>query len=60
MMQYIISRCKSTAGSTDERGHRNSLLKSTVQMCLLQAKVWAYTEHKRIGNNVKTTVVSGF
>jgi hypothetical protein len=42
MLQYLISLCKSTAGSTNDRGRRNTLLNSTVQMCLLQAKVWAY------------------
>jgi hypothetical protein len=41
-LQMLINRCRSAEGSSADREHRNTLLKSTTQFCLLQAKVWAY------------------
>jgi hypothetical protein len=44
-LQILISKCRSTAGSPSDRELRNALLKSTVGLCLLQVKVWAYSEY---------------
>ena len=41
-LQALINKCRSTSGSTVDRNLRNSLLKSTVGLCLLDARVWAY------------------
>jgi hypothetical protein len=41
-LQTLINRCRTTAASTADRNLRNSLLKSTVSLCLLQVKIWAY------------------
>jgi hypothetical protein len=41
-LQVLINRCRTSAGSKADREMRNSLLKSTVGLCLLQARVWAY------------------
>jgi hypothetical protein len=41
-LQDLINKCRTTAGSTADRNLRNSLLKSTVGLCLLQVRVWAY------------------
>ncbi|MDR1865178.1 MAG: hypothetical protein LBR08_06355, partial [Bacteroidales bacterium] len=41
-LQTLISKCRSTAGSAADRTLRNTLLKSTVGLCLLQVKIWAY------------------
>jgi hypothetical protein len=43
-LQVLINKCRSTAGSAADREVRNSLLKSTVGLCLLQVKIWAYGE----------------
>ncbi|MDR3196529.1 MAG: hypothetical protein LBU34_01565, partial [Planctomycetaceae bacterium] len=44
-LQLLINKCRSTAGSAADREQRNSLLKSTVGLCLLQVRVWAYSEY---------------
>jgi hypothetical protein len=44
-LQALINKCRSTAGSPADRTLRNSLLKSTVGLCLLQVRVWAYGEY---------------
>lgn len=41
-LQALISKCRSITGSPADRSHRNALFKSTVALCLLQVKVWAY------------------
>ena len=41
-LQVLINKCRTTAGSTADRNQRNSLLKSTAGLCLLQVRVWAY------------------
>jgi hypothetical protein len=40
-LQTPINKCRSTAGSAADRMLRNTLLKSTVGLCLLQVRVWA-------------------
>ena len=44
-LQTLINRCRSTAGSAADRELRNTLLKSTVGLCLLQARVWVYGQY---------------
>jgi hypothetical protein len=44
-LQLLINKCRSTAGSPADRELRNALLKSTVGLCLLQIRVWAYGEY---------------
>jgi hypothetical protein len=44
-LQELINKCRSTAGSTADRTLRNTLLKSTVGICLMQGKIWAYGEY---------------
>jgi hypothetical protein len=44
-LSILIARCRSVNGSSADRTVRNSLLKTTVGLCLTQAKVWAYTEY---------------
>ncbi|MDR2359517.1 MAG: hypothetical protein LBD87_06955 [Prevotellaceae bacterium] len=41
-LRFLIPQCRSTSGSKDDRNRRNSLLKLTVGLCLLQVRVWAY------------------
>jgi hypothetical protein len=41
-MQVLINKCRTSAASTADRTLRNSLLKSTVGLCLLQVRIWAY------------------
>ena len=41
-LKLLIEKCRSTAGSTDDRARRNSLLRSTVDLCVIQIKFWAY------------------
>jgi hypothetical protein len=43
-LQALINKCRSTAGSPADRALRNTLLKSTVGLCLLQGRIWAYGE----------------
>jgi hypothetical protein len=44
-LQKLISKCRSTSGSSADRELRNSLLKSTVGLCVFQIKIWAYGEY---------------
>jgi hypothetical protein len=41
-LQTLINKCRTNAASTADRTLRNSLLKSTVGLCLLQVRIWAY------------------
>jgi hypothetical protein len=41
-LQELILKCRSSAGAPVDRQERNSLLKLTVGLCLLQARSWAY------------------
>jgi hypothetical protein len=44
-LQVLITKCRTSAASSADRTLRNSLLKSTVDLCLLQVKVWAYGQY---------------
>ncbi|MDR3350950.1 MAG: hypothetical protein LBN98_04835 [Prevotellaceae bacterium] len=41
----LINRCHTNQASLTDRAQRNMLLKSTVGLCLLQVKVWAYASY---------------
>ena len=41
-LQALVNKCRTSAASSEDRAVRNSLLKSTVGLCLLQVKVWSY------------------
>ncbi|MDR3141799.1 MAG: hypothetical protein LBU37_08770 [Tannerellaceae bacterium] len=41
-LDVMIKRCRTTAGSPMDRAIRNTLLKSSVGLCLVQIKIWAY------------------
>ena len=43
-LQLLINKCRTPAASQTDRMVRNTLLKSTVGLCLLEVKVWAYGE----------------
>ncbi|MDR1341140.1 MAG: hypothetical protein LBK58_13965 [Prevotellaceae bacterium] len=43
-LHTLINKCRTTSGSQVDRALRNSLLKSTVGLCLLEARIWAYGE----------------
>jgi hypothetical protein len=44
-LQPLINKCRTTAGSQADRALRNSLLKSTVGLCLFEIRIWAYREY---------------
>jgi hypothetical protein len=44
-LQTLINKCRTTSASQADRELRNTLLKSTVGLCLLQVKIWAYGEY---------------
>jgi hypothetical protein len=44
-LQELINKCRTPQGSGADREARNSLLKSTVGLCLLQVRIWAYGEY---------------
>jgi hypothetical protein len=41
-LQELIQKCRSPTGSTADREARNSLLKETLDICLLKIKLWAF------------------
>jgi hypothetical protein len=43
-LRTLVDRCRTTDGSAADRAIRNTLLKSTVGLCLLQVRIWAYAE----------------
>jgi hypothetical protein len=43
-LQALINKCRTTAASQADRTLRNTLLKSTAGLCLLNVKIWAYSE----------------
>jgi hypothetical protein len=45
LLQTLINKCRSTAGSAADREQRNALLKLTVGLCLLQIRVWVYSQY---------------
>ena len=44
-LQRIVNKCKTADASTTDRAYRNSLLKSTVGLCLTRIKIWAYGQY---------------
>ena len=44
-LQELITKCRTIFGSTADRNLRNALLKSTVALCQLQVRAWAYTQY---------------
>jgi hypothetical protein len=43
-LQELINKCRTTSASQVDREQRNALLKLTVGICLLQVRIWAYSE----------------
>ena len=41
-LQALIAKCRTNMATRADRQHRNSLLKSTVGLCVMQVKIWAY------------------
>jgi hypothetical protein len=41
-LQLLINKCRTSSASSNDRTHRNSLMKSTISLCQLQVKIWAY------------------
>jgi hypothetical protein len=41
----LIPKCRSGAGRANDRARRNTLLGTTVELCLTQIKLWAYTQY---------------
>jgi hypothetical protein len=41
-LQVFINKCRTSAGSSSDRNHRDSLMKSTVSLCLLEVRIWAF------------------
>ena len=41
-LQTLINKCRTNAASAADGTFRNSLLKSTIGLCLLQVRIWAY------------------
>jgi hypothetical protein len=41
----LIPKCRSGAGSANDRAHRNTLLKNSVDLCLTSVKLWAYGQY---------------
>jgi hypothetical protein len=43
-LQALVVKCHTPEASSADREKRNTLLRSTVRLCLLQVKVWAYSQ----------------
>jgi hypothetical protein len=41
-LKELITRCRTGAASSMDREHRNVLLKSTVDLCVFEVKMWAH------------------
>jgi hypothetical protein len=41
-LNVLIARCRTNLASRADREQRNTLLKSTVGLCLMQVRIWAY------------------
>jgi hypothetical protein len=41
----LIPKCRSVNGTPLDRTHRNTLLKSTVGLCIQSVKIWTYAQH---------------
>ncbi|MDR1681128.1 MAG: hypothetical protein LBS12_05020 [Prevotellaceae bacterium] len=44
-LQLLIPRCRSVEASTADRARRNSLLKATAKLCMVQVRIWAYSAY---------------
>jgi hypothetical protein len=44
-LSALIIKCKSSDGSSSDRALRNSLLKTTVGLCLTRVKSWAFAQY---------------
>jgi hypothetical protein len=44
-LDKLIQKCRSTQGSAADRTVRNSLLKTSVGLCLTQVKAWSYSQY---------------
>jgi hypothetical protein len=44
LLKDLVSKCKTTSASQADRALRNSLLKVTTGLCLLQVRIWVYGE----------------
>jgi hypothetical protein len=51
LLAALIFKCRSPQGSSYDRARRNTLLKTTVDLCLMYVKIWAYGMY----NNNPTT-----
>jgi hypothetical protein len=45
LLQTLINHCRTNQASRADREQRNSLLKSTVGICVLRVKIWAYGKY---------------
>jgi hypothetical protein len=43
-LQKLINKCRTTSASSADRAQRNTLLKTTVGLCLFRLKIWTYGE----------------
>jgi hypothetical protein len=44
-LQTLINKCRTSAASAIDRTERNSLLKLTIGLCLVQVRLWAYGQY---------------
>ena len=44
-LQALINKCRTSAASAIDRTERNTLLKLTVGLCLVQVRLWAYGQY---------------
>lgn len=44
-LETLIAKCRSNRGSTADRILRDSLFRTTVELCLTQVKAWAFMEY---------------
>jgi hypothetical protein len=59
-LSSLIPKCRSSYGSAADRAVRNSLLKSTVGLCLTQVRSWVYMEYYAGAMTVDDVHVLGF
>jgi hypothetical protein len=51
LLSTLIPKCRSGGGSADDRTRRNTLLRTTIALCLLQVKLWAYALYNNPGSS---------
>jgi hypothetical protein len=44
-LEELVNKCRTSSASSADRSLRNSLLKSTVDLCVLKIKLWAYGQY---------------